>query len=97
MIQGHMLLSFLVYSDVDLVSDCYNSVRKNPVGQLRTVLGLCHINSLAVDAQQEEPYKHLPRIYHFNYYAVLRLLICSLSGHRPEEAWVRELETLLVH
>ena len=35
----------------------------------------------------------LPRIHHLNYNAVVRLLICSLSGHRPEEARVRYLET----
>ena len=32
-------------------------------------------------------------ILELNYYAVLRLLIFSLSGHRPEEARVRNLET----
>ena len=32
-------------------------------------------------------------IISLNYYAVLRLLICSLSGHRPEEARVSYLET----
>ena len=35
----------------------------------------------------------LLRIYHLKYYAVLRLLIFSLSGHQPEEAWFRYLET----
>ena len=35
----------------------------------------------------------LPRIHHLNYYAVLRLLIFSLSKHRPEEARNRYLET----
>ena len=34
-----------------------------------------------------------PHIHYLNYYAVLSLLIFSLSGHQPEEAWVRYLET----
>ena len=35
----------------------------------------------------------LLHIISLNYYAVLGLLICSLSGHRTEEAQVRYLET----
>ena len=56
-------------------------------------LGLCRLKFLAIDPQQESPYMFLPRIRYLNYYAVLRLLICSLSRHRPEEARVRHLET----
>ena len=58
-----------------------------------TVLGLCRIESSAAEAQQEARYMFSPRIHHLNYYAVLCLLICSLSGHQPEEARVRYLET----
>ena len=69
------------------------SVRSKVMDELRTVRGGCRIGSLVVEAQQEAPYAFSPRIYHLNYYAVLRLLICSLSGHGPEEARVRYLET----
>ena len=54
---------------------------------------MCRIGSLVVNAQQEAPYAFSPHIYHLNYYAVLRLLICLLSGNRPEEARFRYLDT----
>ena len=89
-----MLLGFDSVSDLTLtLFRIIISYGYNPVGQIRTDLGLCRIGSLDVDAQQEAPYAFSPRIYHLNCYAVPRLLIFSLSGHQPEKAQVRYLET----
>ena len=49
--------------------------------------------SLAIDSQQQAPYMFTPHILILNSYAVLLLLICSLSGHRPEDSLVHYLET----
>ena len=42
------------------------------VGQLRTVLGLCRIRSLVVEAQQEVPYAFSRRIY----CAIMQYYVC---------------------
>ena len=68
--------------------------------QLANRLGLCSRSGLPVRAETASTCWVftsnsfvLIMIPALNYYAVPRLLICSLSGYRPEEARVRYLDT----
>ena len=70
------------------------------VRQFVTRLGLCSCIDLPVRAETVSTCwvftltSIVPiLILELNYYAVPRLLICSLSGYQPEEAQVRYLET----
>ena len=70
------------------------------VRQLVTRLGLCSRSSLPVRAEPASTCWVFALIsivsiliMESNYYAVPRLLICSLSGYQPEEARVCYLET----